>query len=92
MRLAAGRRDGDLTDFDDAAGAEIAVDFILLQKVGDAFDVAFRANRKNLALLKGHLEKHGHIRREPTGRREGSGRRHSTGPGPVIDVKARRVG
>jgi hypothetical protein len=46
---------------------------------GDAFDVAFRANRKNLALLKGHLAKHGHIRR-------------SGETGPVIDVKARRVG
>lgn len=74
--------------------ANSAIDTVvgIVPFVGDAFDVAFRANRKNLALLKGHLEKHGHIRREPTGRREGSGRRHSTGPGPVIDVKARRVG
>ncbi|MGE3229610.1 MAG: DUF4112 domain-containing protein [Hyphomicrobium sp.] len=47
---------------------------------GDAFDVAFRANRKNLALLKGYLEKHGHIRRD------------GKGAGPVIDVTARRVG
>jgi len=47
---------------------------------GDAFDVAFRANRKNLALLKGHLEKHGHIRRD------------GKGAGLVVDVKARRVG
>jgi hypothetical protein len=46
---------------------------------GDAFDVAFRANLKNLALLKGHLEKHGHVRR-------------THGAGPVIDAKARRVG
>lgn len=45
---------------------------------GDAFDVAFRANRKNLALLKGHLEKNGHVR-------AGKGR------GPVIDVEAQRV-
>jgi hypothetical protein len=27
--------------------------------VGDVFDVAFRSNRKNIALLKRHLEKHG---------------------------------
>jgi hypothetical protein len=47
---------------------------------GDAFDVAFRANRKNLALLKGHLAKNGHVRR--TGE----------GAGPVIDATARRVG
>lgn len=46
---------------------------------GDAFDVAFRANLKNLALLKRHLEKHGHVRRDG-------------GTGPVIDVTARRVG
>jgi hypothetical protein len=39
---------------------------------GDAFDVVFRANMKNLALLRGHLEKHGHIRR-------------ATGTGPVIE-------
>jgi hypothetical protein len=46
---------------------------------GDAFDVAFRANRKNLALLKGHLAKHGHVRRGGEG-------------GDVIDATARRVG
>lgn len=46
---------------------------------GDAFDVAFRANRKNLNLLKGHLEKHGHIQRD-------------AGAGTVIDGTARRVG
>lgn len=46
---------------------------------GDAFDVAFRANLKNLALLKRHLEKHGHVRRDGES-------------GPVIDVTARRVG
>ena len=46
---------------------------------GDAFDVAFRANRKNLALLKAHLQKHGRVRR-------------SGGSGPVIDATARRVG
>jgi hypothetical protein len=51
----------------------------LVPFAGDAFDVAFRANRKNLNLLKGHLAKHGHVRRS------------GTATGPVIDVKARRV-
>ncbi len=46
--------------------------------IGDAFDVAFRANMKNLALLKAHIEKHGR-----TVRRDGQG--------SVIDVTARRV-
>lgn len=46
---------------------------------GDAFDVAFRANMKNLGLLKAHLAKHGHIKRDPAN-------------GPVIDATARRVG
>lgn len=80
--------------------ANSAIDTVvgIVPFVGDAFDVAFRANRKNLALLKGHLEKQGHIRRESSGqhedtwRRGGSGSRDSMGPGPVIDVKARRVG
>src|SRR5262245_31731296 len=31
--------------------------------VGDAFDVMFRANMKNMRLLRRHLEKRGHIRR-----------------------------
>ncbi|MCC7251182.1 DUF4112 domain-containing protein [Hyphomicrobium sp.] len=62
--------------------ANSAVDTVVgfVPFAGDAFDVMFRANRKNLALLKGHLEKHGHVRR------------HGTGAGPVIDVTARRVG
>lgn len=46
---------------------------------GDAFDAGFRANLKNLALLKAHLAKHGHVRRDDAS-------------APVIDVKARRVG
>jgi hypothetical protein len=46
---------------------------------GDAFDVVFRANLKNLALLKAHLERHGHVRRPK-------------GSGPVIDGTATRVG
>jgi hypothetical protein len=79
------------------ANSAIDTVFGIVPVVGDAFDVAFRANRKNLSLLKGHLEKQGHIRREHTGSREhtrdgGSGHRDSMGPGPVIDVKARRVG
>jgi hypothetical protein len=49
--------------------------------VGDAFDVVFRANMKNLALLRAHLEKHGHVSRKPGGK-----------PGPVIDIPSRRVG
>jgi hypothetical protein len=44
---------------------------------GDAFDIYFRANLKNLALLKAHLAKHGHVPRAK---------------GQVIDVTATRVG
>lgn len=51
----------------------------IIPVAGDAFDVMFRANRKNLALLKGHLAKHGHVRRR------------GAGAGPVIDVTARPV-
>lgn len=60
--------------------ANTAIDTVvgIVPVAGDAFDVMFRANRKNLALLKAHLEKQGHVRR--------------AGAGPVIDVKARRVG
>ena len=46
---------------------------------GDAFDMAFRANMKNLALLKAHLAKHGHIKRDAAS-------------GPVIDATARHIG
>ena len=62
--------------------ANSAVDTVvgMVPFAGDAFDVAFRANRKNVALLKAHLAKHGHVRR--TG----------AGAGPVIDLRARRVG
>jgi hypothetical protein len=45
---------------------------------GDAFDVVFRANMKNLALLKAHLERHGHIDRVKNA-------------GVVIEGKATRV-
>ncbi len=45
---------------------------------GDAFDVMFRANMKNLALLKAHLERHGHVRRDK-------------GSGPVIEGVATRI-
>lgn len=57
-----------------------AVDTIvgMIPFAGDAFDVAFRANMKNLALLKAHIEKHGR-----TVRRDGDS--------AVIDVTARRV-
>lgn len=61
--------------------ANTAVDTVIgiIPFAGDAFDVAFRANMKNLALLKAHLKKHGHIRRDAA-------------TGPVIDVRATRVG
>lgn len=61
--------------------ANTAIDTVvgLVPFAGDAFDVAFRANKKNVALLKAHLAKHGHVRR-------------AEGSGPVIDVTARRVG
>lgn len=42
---------------------------------GDVFDVMFRANMKNMALLRGHLEKKGYTRRL----------------GPVIEGKAIRI-
>jgi Domain of unknown function (DUF4112) len=45
--------------------------------VGDAFDVLFRANMKNMALLRRHVEKKGYA---------GQGR------GPVIEGEAVRVG
>lgn len=32
--------------------------------LGDVFDVAYKANRKNVALLRAHLEKHGNRRRD----------------------------
>jgi uncharacterized protein DUF4112 len=51
----------------------------LVPFAGDAFDVVFRANMKNLALLKAHLAKHGHVSRKKAS-------------GPIIDIPARRVG
>jgi hypothetical protein len=45
---------------------------------GDAFDVMYRANTKNLALLKAHIEKRGHVRRH--------GHR-----GAIIEGRAERV-
>jgi hypothetical protein len=61
--------------------ANTAIDGVvgMVPFAGDAFDVAFRANKKNLALLKAHLAKHGHVRR------------HGMDRGSIIDVKARRV-
>ncbi len=49
---------------------------------GDAFDVMFRANLKNLALLKSHLAKQGHTFPAHTG--------PMSGRGPVIDGTAIR--
>lgn len=43
--------------------------------LGDAFDVMFRANLKNMALLRRHMEKKGLVRRPP----------------PIIDAEAVRV-
>jgi hypothetical protein len=43
--------------------------------LGDAFDVLFRANLKNMALLRRHMEKKGLVRRPP----------------PIIDAEAVRV-
>jgi hypothetical protein len=50
----------------------------LVPFAGDAFDIMYRANMKNLALLKDHIEKRG------SGGR--SGKR-----GPVIEGRATRV-
>ena len=47
--------------------------------LGDAFDVMFRANMKNMALLRRHLEKRGFQHRAPFG-------------GATIEGTARRVG
>ncbi|WP_072396594.1 DUF4112 domain-containing protein [Hyphomicrobium sp. CS1GBMeth3] len=66
--------------------ANTAVDTVvgIVPFAGDAFDVMFRANRKNVTLLKAHLEKHGHVRRAGTGaarlstsRRGGSAERNA---------------
>ena len=48
--------------------------------VGDAFDIAFRANMKNLRLLQRHLEKQGYQTAGPR-----------AGKGPVIQGDYRRV-
>ena len=48
--------------------------------VGDAFDIAFRANMKNLRLLQRHLEKQGYQTAAP-----------AAGKGPVIEGEYRRV-
>ena len=49
--------------------------------VGDAFDVAFRANMKNLRLLQQHLDKQGYATAAPDLR----------GKGPTIQTEYRRV-
>ena len=58
----------------------------LVPLAGDAFDVAFRANLKNLALLKRHLEKTGY-------QTSAAGRinRDLPGNGPVIEGTATRI-
>jgi hypothetical protein len=58
-----------------------AVDTVIgaVPLVGDVFDVAFRANMKNLALVRAHVAKHG-----LPGRRDLGGR--------VIDIEHRRYG
>jgi hypothetical protein len=48
--------------------------------VGDAFDVVFKANMKNLRLLQRHLEKQGYQTAAP-----------GAGSGPVIQGDYRRV-
>lgn len=62
-----------------------AVDTVIgaIPLVGDAFDVAFRANQRNLALLRGHLERHGTQAQV----RAGPGR-----AGPIIEGTATRIG
>ena len=46
---------------------------------GDVFDVAFRANMKNLRLLQRHVEKQGYKPAKPAGK------------APIIDGEWRRV-
>jgi hypothetical protein len=59
--------------------ANMAIDSTIgaIPLLGDAFDVAFRANMKNMALLRRHMEKRG--------------MQMSRSPGPVIDGTATRV-
>lgn len=58
--------------------ANTAIDATLgaVPVLGDAFDIMFRANLKNMALLRRHVEKKGLVRRPP----------------PIIDGEAIRVG
>lgn len=56
---------------------------------GDAFDVAFRANMRNLALLKKHLEKNGYQTSSAQGARPIN--RDMAGRGPVIEGTATRL-
>lgn len=50
---------------------------------GDAFDVAFRSNARNVAILRAHLEKKGYTRLETAG---------TVGAGPIIEGTATRIG
>ncbi|MGQ0673983.1 MAG: DUF4112 domain-containing protein [Hyphomicrobium sp.] len=54
---------------------------------GDAFDLAFRSNTRNLALLRTHLERQGY--RSVRGR--GSPAGYAMGSGPVIEGTATRI-
>ena len=73
----------------------VAIDTVIgaIPILGDAFDVAFRSNLKNLALLKRHLEKHGHTVAElgvpPRG--PDDHRPMRDGNGPVIEGTATRI-
>lgn len=59
----------------------------LIPLAGDAFDVAFRANLRNLALLKRHLEKSGYA----TSTAHRPINRQMTGSGKVIEGTATRL-
>jgi len=50
---------------------------------GDAFDVAFRSNARNVAILRAYLEKKGYTRLETAG---------TVGAGPIIEGTATRIG
>ena len=66
-----------------------AVDTVIgfIPFAGDAFDIAFRANTKNVALLRAHLEKQGYPSCGSSGPRGAP-----PGSGPVIDGTATRIG
>ena len=75
--------------------ANSAIDTVtgFIPVAGDAFDVAFRANSRNLALLEAHLTKQGYDLTKPV--KAPSVKANSAGPGgrsgPVIDGTATRI-